>query len=102
MEPITGMNRCHTSGVFVYEHARFSADKKSIEVVVRPRKRSAAICSRCDQRATGYDQRAERRFEFIPLRVFVLLLYAMRCRCCGVVAVEEVPWGDGKRILTKA
>src|SRR5438094_10041551 len=22
------------------------------------------------------------------------------CRCCGVVAVEEVPWGDGKRTLT--
>jgi hypothetical protein len=24
------------------------------------------------------------------------------CRCCGVVTVEEVPWGDGKRTLTKA
>jgi hypothetical protein len=24
------------------------------------------------------------------------------CRRCGVVAVEEVPWGDGKRTLTKA
>jgi hypothetical protein len=24
------------------------------------------------------------------------------CRSCGVVAVEEVPWGDGKRTLTKA
>src|ERR1700723_469754 len=23
-------------------------------------------------------------------------------RRCGVVAVEEVPWGDGKRTLTKA
>jgi transposase len=36
---------------------------------------------------------------------FVFLLYAMRrvdCRRCGVVAVEEVPWGDGKRTLTKA
>ena len=32
-------------------------------------------------------------------------MYTMRrvdCRCCGVVAVEEVPWGDGKRTLTKA
>jgi len=36
---------------------------------------------------------------------FVFLLYPMRrvdCRRCGVVAVEEVPWGDGKRTLTKA
>src|SRR5579864_1433832 len=24
------------------------------------------------------------------------------CRRCGVVTVEEVPWGDGKRTLTKA
>ncbi len=24
------------------------------------------------------------------------------CRRCGAVIVEEVPWGDGKRTLTKA
>ena len=75
-------------------------------MVVRPRKGSAAVCSRCHQRAVGYDQLAERRFEFIPLwGFFVFLLYAMRrvnCRRCGVVAAEEVPWGDGKRTLTKA
>ena len=56
--------------------------------------------------APGYDQLAERRFEFIPLWGFlVFLLYTMRrvnCRRCGIVAVEEVPWGDGKRTLTKA
>jgi hypothetical protein len=46
----------------------FSEDKRSIEVSVRPRTGSAAICSRCHQTAPGYDQLAERRFEFIPLR----------------------------------
>jgi transposase len=96
MELITILNRCHHFRSFVYEHARFSADKKSIEVVVRPRKGSAAVCSRCYQRAAGCDQLAQRRFEFIPLwGFFVFLLYAMRrvdCRRCGVVAVEEVPW----------
>jgi hypothetical protein len=45
----------------------FSADQKSIEVVVRPRRGSVATCSRCHQPAPGYDQLAERRFEFIPL-----------------------------------
>jgi transposase len=49
--------------------------------------------------APGYDQLAERRFEFISLWGFlVFLLYSMRrvdCRRCGVVAVEEVPWADG-------
>jgi hypothetical protein len=106
MELTTILNRCHHFRGFVYEHARFSTDKKSIEVVLRPRKGSAAVCSRCHLPAPGYDQLAERRFEFIPLwGFFVFLLYSMRrvdCRRCGMVAVEEVPWGDGKRTLTKA
>jgi peroxiredoxin len=106
MELITILNRCHRFRSFVYHHAHFSADKKSIEVAVRPRKGSAAVCSRCHLPAPGYDQLAERRFEFIPLWGFlVFLLYTMRrvnCRRCGIVAVEEVPWGDGKRTLTKA
>jgi hypothetical protein len=104
MELITILNRCHRFRGFVYQHAHFSADKKSIEVAVRPRKGSAAVCSRCHLPAPGYDQLAERRFEFIPLWGFlVFLLYTMRrvnCRRCGIVAVEEVPWGDGKRTLT--
>ena len=73
---------------------------------MRPRKGSAAVCSRCHQPAPGYDQLPERRFEFIPFWGFlVFLLYSMRrvdCRRCEAVVVEEVPWGDGKRTLTKA
>jgi hypothetical protein len=38
MELTTILNRCHRFRGFVYQHARFSADKKSIEVAVRPRK----------------------------------------------------------------
>src|SRR5947209_5077379 len=63
-------------------------------------------CFRCHLPAPAYDQLAERRFEFIPMWGFlVFLLYTMRRvdgRRCGVVAVEEVPGGDGKRTLTKA
>jgi len=33
---------------------------------VRPRKGSAAVCSRCHLPAPGYNQLAERRFKFIP------------------------------------
>ena len=73
---------------------------------MRPRKGSAAICSRCRRPASGYDRLAERSFEFIPFWGFlVFLLYAMRrveCRRCEAVVVAEVPWGDGKRTLTKA
>ena len=73
---------------------------------MRPRKASVAVCSRCHQPAPGYDQLSERRFEFIPFWGFlVFLLYSMRrvdCRRCEAVVVEEVPWGDGKRTLTRA
>ena len=47
MELITILSRCHRFRGIVYQHAYFSADKKSIEVAVRPRKGSAAVCSRC-------------------------------------------------------
>jgi transposase len=104
MELITILKHCHRFQGFVYEHTRFSTDKKSIEVVVRPRKGPIVVCSHCHLPASGYDLLAERRFEFIPLwGFFVFLLYAMPrvdCRRCGMVAVEEVPWGDGKRTLT--
>jgi hypothetical protein len=67
MELIRILNRCHRFRGFVYQPAHFTADKKSIEVAVRPRKGSTAVCSRCHLPAPGYDQLAERRFEFIPL-----------------------------------
>ena len=106
MELITILNHCHRFAGFVYQQARFSADRKGIEVTVRPRRGSKATCSGCHQPAPGYDQLAERRFEFIPFRGFlVFLLYRMRrvdCRRCGIVVVEEAPWGDGKHHLTKS
>jgi hypothetical protein len=96
MELTTILNCCYHFRGFVYEHACFSTDKKSFEVVLRPRNGSAAVCSRCHLPAPKYDQFAERRFEFIHLwGFFVFLLYTMRrvdWRRCGVVAVEEVPW----------
>ena len=105
MQLITILNRCHRFPGFVYHRARFSPDHKSIEISVRPRKRWAAICSRCHRPAPGFDQLPERRFEFNPFWGFlVFLLYTMRrvdCRRCDTVIVEEVPWGDGKRTLTK-
>ena len=44
MELITILKRCHRFRGFVCQHAYFSADKKSIDVAVRPRKGSAAVC----------------------------------------------------------
>ena len=106
LQLITILNRCHRFPGFVYHQARFSSDHKSIEIAVRPRKGAKAVCSRCHEPAPGYDQLPERSFEFIPFWGFlVFLLYSMRrvaCRRCHAVVVEEVPWADGKRTLTRA
>ena len=60
------LNHCHPIPGFVYGRATFSEDEQSVLIEVRPRKRSAAICSGCHQPAPGYDQsRMPRRFEFI-------------------------------------
>jgi transposase len=106
MQLITILNRCHRFRGFVYEGAKFSPSEQqhTIEVRVRPRAGSAAICSGCHRPAAGYDHLSERRFEFIPFWGFlVFLLYRMRrvnCKTCGVV-VEELPWASGKHQLTK-
>jgi transposase len=105
LELLTMLNHGHRHRGFVYQHARFGPDKKSLEVDVRPREGSAAVCSGCHQPAAGYDHLPERCFAFIPLWGFLVFLqYRMRrvdCRNCGVV-VEEVPWSDGKHPLTRA
>ena len=105
MQLLTILNHCYRHPGFVYESDSFSDDQKTIEVNVRPRAGSAAICSGCHQPAPGYDHLPERRFEFIPFwGILVFFLYCMRrvqCAGCGVV-VEEVPWSDGKHHSTKA
>src|SRR5258707_4950266 len=98
MELITILNRCHRHPGFVYQHARFSLGKKSI--------RGLSAAAQAFGRSLLALPFAGAGYEFILLWGFlVFLLYTMRrvdCRRCGVVAVEEVPWGDGKRTLTRA
>jgi transposase len=105
MELTTILNQCYRFPGFVYESARFSTDKTRIEVRVRPRCGAKPTCSGCQRPGPGYDHLDERRFEFIGVWGFVVFfLYRMRrvnCRHCGVL-VEDVPWGSGKRHLTKA
>jgi len=105
MQIITLLNQCYRFPGFVYQQARLSPDRKRLEIRVRPRVGSKALCSGCHRPAVGYDHLAERAFEFIPIWGFlVFLLYRMRrvhCTTCGVV-VEEVPWADGKHSLTRA
>lgn len=103
MQVKTVLNRVHKIKGFVYEKVRFVGEH--IEVEVRPRKGSRPICAGCGIRGPGYDTLWERHFKFVPLwAIGVALVYAMRrvdCPRCGVT-VEQVPWGDGKRHLTRA
>jgi len=102
----TILNKVHKLKSFVYQDVVVGSHQGAevLNVTVVPRKNSHAICSRCQKPAPGYDHQPERRFEFVPfwgIRVF--LLYRMRrvqCKNCGV-KVEQVPWADGKKELTK-
>ncbi len=103
MQIKTILNKAHKIKGFVYGKVRLAGDQ--IEVDVRPRKGTRPVCSGCDRPGPGYDTLAERYFQFVPLwAIGVVLVYAMRrvdCSRCGVT-VEQVPWGNGKRLLTRA
>jgi transposase len=105
MRLITLLNHCQHFSGFVYVKARLCASSQTIEIDVRPRRGSKPVCSGCHKHGPAYDQLGLRRFEFVPMWGFiVLLLYRMRrvdCKDCGV-RVEEVPWAIGKHQLTKA
>jgi transposase len=62
-------------------------------------------CSQCQKPAPGYDQLAERCWLFVPLwGIPTHFRYAPRrveCAEHGVV-VEQIPWSEGKRPVTRA
>jgi transposase len=100
MQIKTLLNRVHPVKGFVYWRVRKLPDKLAsngmrIEVDVRERGGSRAVCSGCGKKGPAYDRLPARRFEFVPLwGLAVALVYAMRrvdCRTCGV-KVEAVPW----------
>lgn len=107
MQVKTILNSVEKHRFFVYEDFQLKqvGNRKQLEVTVRERRGSLAICSGCKKGTRGYDRLEERRFQFVPLwGITVFLLYALRrveCVDCGIV-VEEVPWALGKRPLTKS
>lgn len=90
---------------FVYETVRWEdSTKRSLEIVVRPRRRSRPICSVCGRRGGTHDRLPSRRFRHVPLwGLAVWLVYAPRrvnCPACGV-RVEQLPWARGKQRTTR-
>jgi transposase len=96
MELLTILNHCYRYRGFVYRYARFSRDKKSIEVDVQPRAGSAAFCSGCHKPTPSYDHLPQRRFEFIPFwGILVFFLYRMR----RVVGGGEKGYQNGGEVV---
>jgi transposase len=101
----TILNQVQKFQSFVYGEARLvdAYPRPALEVKVRPRANSRAICSGCGEKRPGYDTLPVRRYQFVPLwGMLVFFLYARRrvdCPICGVKA-EAVPWAEGKRRLT--
>jgi len=93
----------HKGFIYGAETLRKRKGEDVLEIEVRARAGSRAVCSGCGRQAPGYDTLAERRFEFVPLwGIAVFFVYAMRrvdCPRCGV-KVERVPWADGKSPIT--
>jgi len=90
---------------FVYGNVTWRNEQHTgIDIEIRPRKGSRAICSRCGQACPGYDTMpASREWQFVPLWGFlVFFVYTLRrvnCPDCGI-KVEAVPWVTGKNHLT--
>lgn len=107
MQLKTILNHVEPYKSFVYGKAVLIEDDGQcrLEVCLRPRKGSRAICSGCRRPGPGYDRLPERKFEFVPLwQIPLFFVYAMRrvdCPRCGVT-VEEVPWAEGKNQLTRS
>ena len=74
-----------------------------IEITLQPHGGIRGRCSQCRRPAPGYDRLPERRWQFVPLwGIASWFRYAPRRVQCPEhgVAVEYLPWSDGKRPLT--
>lgn len=98
----TLLNHVEKHKHFCYQDIRWGLfrGKRCINIEITPRANSKAVCSQCEQAASGYDVAPKpRSFQYIPLwNIPVILLYCMRrvnCPRCGV-KVETIPWAQGK------
>ncbi len=91
MQIIMLLNQCYRFPGFVYQQARLSENRKRLEVLVRPRAGSKAICSACHRSAAASDHLAQRQFEFIPVWGFLVF---SSTACAGSTAQPAALWSS--------
>ena len=66
----TILNDCCKFKSFVYVRTHFSEDRKSIEILIKPRKNSKPVCQSCKKQASVYDtSQTLRKFESVPFLI---------------------------------
>jgi transposase len=107
MRIATLLNKCFYLKSFVYQKERLEIinGQDALVVDIAPRKNSRPICSNCHRPGSVYDHVATPRlFQFVPAWGYQVYFYyrkrRVNCHQCGI-KVEQVPWADGKRQLTR-
>ncbi len=93
----TLLNKCYPVKGFIYGKVILSDNK--ITVKVKEHKRSQGLCNQCKKAAPTYDHLQERRFRFIPLWGYIVILaYKPRRVSCPEhrVTVEHIPLANSK------
>jgi transposase len=107
LEVKTILNRIQHFVGFVYQEVRLCGcpGRLRIEVRIEPHQSIRGKCSECRRAAPGYDRLPERAWLFVPLwGMATCFLYRPRRVECPEhgVAVEHIPWSQGKRPITLA
>lgn len=101
------LNRIQHFVGFVYQSIRMrgSGGSLRLEVKIEPHQSIRGKCSTCLEPCPGYDTLEERRWLFVPMwGIIVHFFYAARRVECAEhgVAVEHIPWSQGKSPVTTA
>ena len=72
----TILNDCCKFKSFVYAETYFSEDRKSIEVLIKPRKNGKSVCQSCKKEASVYDtSQTPRKFESVPVLKYQVFFF---------------------------
>jgi transposase len=93
-----------TLGIKDHVVGRIREEERSLVVELDRHKGRLLPCSRCGERHRVRDRLSVRRWRHVPLwGIPVFLEYAparVKCRSCGKVVIEAMPWSAGKTPLS--